>query len=924
MPIDFSLIASHALSQASSLLPQWFPAGRVVGNEFRIGNLNGDAGNSLSVNISTGVWTDFAAPGVGGQDLISLYADSRGLKQSEAAREIFQSLGLAREFRPTTQSKASEKPAAADTLPEIVIPVPADAPPIPTQRPVKTDEGWQRYDIQQSWPYCGSKGDLLGYVVRYETPTGKETPPLTLWRQPSGNLKWRFKGFPNPRPLYGLDRLAAAPGAQVVIVEGEKCADALQSAIQAAGAASSMVAMSWPGGGKSVKKCDWVPMRERRVILWPDSDVKLDKITGELMPPEKQPGHMAMISVAGQLHKLNCKMLWIKTQPDRPDGWDVADAIQYDNWALPEIMQFLRKNRTGVPDSLSPKQVGKPEQSVENSEKPAENASNRDIQAVKQVNDIPFRCLGFNHGYYYYLPNGTRQVQSIKGEYHTSGALRTLADITWWEREYPGQNGPCWSYAANMLMRKNEKIGVYDPDRQRGRGAWYDKGRIVLHLGDQVIVDGERMPIHQHQTRYIYEAAAPIEHLVAAPLVNSEAVRLRKICDSLFWEKPIHGTLLAGWCVIAPICGALKYRPHVWITGGAGTGKTYVLENIVEPCLGETALQVSSSTTSAGIRQKLRTDALPVIFDEFEADEVSDRQRIQSVLELARQAFSDSGAKIIKGSTGGKAIDFQTRSCFCWSSIAVNLGQHADETRVAVLSLQQPYDRDGISAQQHFESLQALVHETITEEWAAGLRARAIRLAPVIRANAATFSKAVASRLGKQRAGDQLGSLLAGAYSLVSSNEISLADAKKWVSEQDWSEQEKTMETGDERKCLDAILAHTVRVKGGEEISVAELLIGWYKKHVEIADPDIDEMKKPHIVEDAVLMRYGIRYEHDDSIIYFSNSHPGLKRILARTPWEKTFGRILRRLTGAEEKACIRFFGSRTRAVGLPWDVVME
>ena len=32
--------------------------------------------------------------------------------------------------------------------------------------------------------------------------------------------------FPEPRPLYGLDRLAAKPAATVLLVEGEKCADA--------------------------------------------------------------------------------------------------------------------------------------------------------------------------------------------------------------------------------------------------------------------------------------------------------------------------------------------------------------------------------------------------------------------------------------------------------------------------------------------------------------------------------------------------------------------------------------------------------------------------------------------------------------------------------------------------------------------------
>jgi hypothetical protein len=55
---------------------------------------------------------------------------------------------------------------------------------------------------------------------------GKEILPYTCWRNRAGQLEWRRKWWPEPRPLYGLDQLAARPDALVIVTEGEKAADA--------------------------------------------------------------------------------------------------------------------------------------------------------------------------------------------------------------------------------------------------------------------------------------------------------------------------------------------------------------------------------------------------------------------------------------------------------------------------------------------------------------------------------------------------------------------------------------------------------------------------------------------------------------------------------------------------------------------------
>ena len=71
---SFEDVNAAALNAYPSLLQSWFPAGRVQGHEFVVGNLNGDKGRSLSVNTTTGVWSDFGNKGDGGSDPVSLYA----------------------------------------------------------------------------------------------------------------------------------------------------------------------------------------------------------------------------------------------------------------------------------------------------------------------------------------------------------------------------------------------------------------------------------------------------------------------------------------------------------------------------------------------------------------------------------------------------------------------------------------------------------------------------------------------------------------------------------------------------------------------------------------------------------------------------------------------------------------------------------
>src|SRR5687767_3617597 len=117
--------------------------------------------------------------------------------------------------------------------------------------------------------------------------------------------------------------------------------------------------------------------------------------------------------------------------------------------------------------------------------------------APTDASAVPFQVLGYRDGHYYYLPSRSRQVVALRAQDHTKRHLWALARIEYWQNAFPGDQGPKWDQAANALIRACESRGVYDPSRIRGRGAWWDAHarQAVLHVGDAIITNGQRIPV---------------------------------------------------------------------------------------------------------------------------------------------------------------------------------------------------------------------------------------------------------------------------------------------------------------------------------------------------------------------------------------------------------------------------------------------
>ncbi|MBU3887218.1 ATP-binding protein [Methylosinus sp. KRF6] len=196
----------------------------------------------------------------------------------------------------------------------IVAPVPVDAPGRPDKHP-------KLGAPSATWTYLDAAGAILGYVLRFDDATGKEFRPLALWRNERiGALEWRWAMWPDPRPLYGLDRLATRPGAHVVLCEGEKAADAAQRLMP------DFVAVASPNGAKSARKADWSALRGRAVTIWPDADA---------------PGAAYAKEASGLAFAAGAASVAIAEPPaDVDEGFDAADA-EAEGWSRAEAERLI-------------------------------------------------------------------------------------------------------------------------------------------------------------------------------------------------------------------------------------------------------------------------------------------------------------------------------------------------------------------------------------------------------------------------------------------------------------------------------------------------------------------------------------------------------------------------------------------------------
>ncbi|WP_353286632.1 AAA family ATPase [Wolbachia endosymbiont (group A) of Anthophora plumipes] len=258
-------LKAELLLQIRSCLPYLLPNGTFCRNEFQVGDIWGNKGKSLRVELSgskAGLWNDFATGDSG--DIIDLWA---AVHRKNARTEF-----------PEVMASISEWLGKQHT------------------REKKSIKDLEQY-MTCSWNYYDENNQVIVIVYRYDPPEGKEYRPF--------DVKTLNYASPEIRPLYNIPGILKSD--KVILVEGEKCAEAL---IEQGIAATTTMS----GANAPIDKTDWSPLKGKHIIIWPDND---------------EAGKKYAKNVEKKLLEIGVASLAVLEIPQgKPEKWDAADCVE--------------------------------------------------------------------------------------------------------------------------------------------------------------------------------------------------------------------------------------------------------------------------------------------------------------------------------------------------------------------------------------------------------------------------------------------------------------------------------------------------------------------------------------------------------------------------------------------------------------------
>lgn len=184
-----------------------------------------------------------------------------------------------------------------------------------------------KYEVTKIWTYYTATGHPAFWVVRADVGKEKLIKPYSSFTI-DGEDKFKMGLKCDNRPLYNLPAIVNNPTKPVIVVEGEKSADAAQLLFP------DYVATCWSGGVNGLSNTNVMPLIGRDVTMWADNDA---------------PGITAMGALARLLAEApnnpSPKIVFQELTTKFPEKWDVADKSAF----IPsELLLFIKEAKEYV------------------------------------------------------------------------------------------------------------------------------------------------------------------------------------------------------------------------------------------------------------------------------------------------------------------------------------------------------------------------------------------------------------------------------------------------------------------------------------------------------------------------------------------------------------------------------------------------
>ena len=530
----------------------------------------------------------------------------------------------------------------------------------------------------------------------------------------------------------------------------------------------------------------------------------------------------------------------------------------------------------------------------------------RQVESVANA-ERDYIALGMNASYHFFYSKKNHSIMKFKS--FTPDAIQQLIqkDAETLASMYPREDGSgiCWEQARAEIIADSYCAGIFTPNKVRGVGVWLDQDEVIINTGQHLIVNRVHRDLLDIDSKYVYVSSAFGFSSPKSALTTFECEKLLQAIRLFSWESPDYVALLAGWLALARIAGALPVRPRIWITGGEGTGKSTLFEKIIKLALGEGFLAAGGQSTAAGVRQTLRADSIPLLYDEFETETQNYIQ--QGMIELIRQSWSSTTSRQLKGTPGGVPQDYDPQFTALVSSIKTSLNNAQDQGRFSVLELTRiTATKD--DTKRLYEACSSLSRDSFGQR----LFARSARMLPVILESFEVLRSVISTRGQSNRYADQVGMLMAGYHSLVSDNAVTVEQAEKYADNLRLQIQEIPVDNRkDEELCLNHLLTTVVKFNTNYQGSFAS-------KEATILDlvqsPDRDELQK-------YGMKIVFNKESKKPELAIVDRSTELERIFRNTHW-KNWNLSLSRLKGVTQQGFVKIYNMAHRCIKIPIETI--
>jgi hypothetical protein len=467
------------------------------------------------------------------------------------------------------------------------------------------------------------------------------------------------------------------------------------------------------------------------------------------------------------------------------------------------------------------------------------------------------------------------------------------------------------------IIQECQNKGPFLESKTRGRGFWLsDEGEVLVNSTQLTDLNGNLY--NRRHGNYVYESSGSVDYY--ADTIESDEATGKAVFDMLttfsFVNPEVAAHRVLGFIACAYLPGVLPWRPSVMLQGPSGLGKSSLSKN-VHLLLGSNRSQrfTASDTSVAGVASSIGSNAIAMCLDEMEAGE-----RTSKILSYNRNV--SEGINGVKGSSSGKRVTHNGRTCFIFGGINPPKMEDADSNRLVFVKMSRSaktrVDRHFLFADEFNVSKQQYL-----QQLGNGICARVVRRAKEMISTSYLIKESMLKLGYTDRICDTYAPVIAGSW--ITLNDEVMSEEKVLAYIANFQIDKATEATSLAQNLFSTVLNSAIRTEA--ETTTINYLIRDYVKAA------IDKNDKYMAVKASFLSVYGIRIEasiersdlqNSKLDIFVKNKHnDNLVQLAPRESREAIdFDGILMQQAGAEKLSkTVRIGGIATRAVRVPLNI---